>query len=91
MRWPIYCVSSVLLAACAAQVPIVQTRTVTVRVPVYVALPSVLTTTIPDPMPAAGPITNQDLFDLAIQRGAAVDRLNSQVNAIRKLQPRPLK
>lgn len=91
MRWLTYCVSSVLLAACAAQAPIVQTRTVTVRVPVYVALPTVLTTAIPDPMPPAGPITNQDLFDLAIQRGAVVDRLNSQVNAIRKLQPRSLK
>lgn len=61
---------------------------VEVRVPVYVPLRDELIGPIPRPRLAASPATNEDLVELAEERGAMIDRANRQLEEIRKLQPR---
>lgn len=77
-----------LLAGCAAPQAIVRTQTVTVKVPAFVPLSETLIAPVQKPEPPAGAITNNDLLTLAIQRGNAIDQANSQLDAIRKLQPK---
>lgn len=79
-----------LLAGCAAAPPIVQTRTVTVSVPVYVALPAALTAPVPIPEPVPN-LTYEDVYQLAYDRGNALKQANGQLKAIRDLQPKDSK
>lgn len=75
-----------LLTACAPQT-IVKPERVEVRVPVYVPINPALTRPVAIPMLPAGDVINDDLADLAAQRGAAIEAANAQLAQIRKLQP----
>lgn len=94
---PSYCIRSgflivstgLLLSACASQPappPIVQARTVEIKVPAYVPLGAALTAAVPMPQPTPH-MTNGDLHDLAVRRGDALKRANRQLDEIRELQP----
>ena len=71
------------LSACSTA-PI-KTETVTVYTPKYVALPSELTSQVPEPSFAVE--TNSDLADLAIAFKLALKKANSQLQAIKDIQP----
>lgn len=61
-----------LLTACASN-PIIQTRTVTVHVPVVVAVPKAYTAPVAVPQLADDPVTNADLaaYILALKQAIA--------------------
>lgn len=80
-----------LLSACGTDAPIVKPMVVRERVPVYVPLRPELTAAVAKPVlpPAIARPTNDDLAQLAEERGGAIDQLNGQLAEIRKLQPKP--
>lgn len=69
------------LTACASN-PIVQTRTVTVNVPVVESVPSVLTQPVAEPRLKDGPITNQDLANWALALRQALRQANAKLHEI---------
>jgi hypothetical protein len=72
-----------LLSGCAAEA--VRTETVTVNVPVYVALPQELTEPVPEPDVQVK--VWDDVVQLAEELRAALRQANDKLAAIRKEQP----
>ena len=71
---------------CACSKPAIRTETVTVKVPVYVALPTELTRPCFVDMPATW--TNGTLLDYVIQIKACLEESNDKLIRIRGLQPK---
>ena len=72
-----------LLVACSTA-PI-KTQTVTVYTPTYVRLPENLTSQVAEPRMVIN--TNRDLSDLALAFQIALKQANSQLQAIKDIQP----
>ncbi len=75
----------ILLTSCANQ-PAIRTQTVSVNVPVYVALPATLTAPVVFPgFPTT--VTNASLADYILSLQASLKQANGQLSKIQSLQP----
>lgn len=74
------------LTACAGKPT--KPEVVEVAVPVYVRLPSELTSPVTEPQLPVGAVTNADLADWADALRAALGEANARLRRIEALQPR---
>lgn len=72
-------------AGCASTPPVIETRTVTRQVPVYVPIPPDAIEDVA--MPAPGGATNEALAEWIIRLKAALIEANRRLRAVRELQP----